>query len=430
MRRQGAKAPGGEGAKMEDGKWRMAKRQAPKSSAPSSILHLPFSSSWRLGVLAAHFLRYAITASFFLFAWTSAQADATAQLKTYDTPYYIIYTDLDEDSEKEAAIRMTRMAEEYHERTKDFAGVIHEKLPFYLYRSAQDYYDAGGLSGSAGVFIADGDHGKLMAIAGQKATLNTWHTVQHEGFHQFAHAVIGGDPPPWLNEGLAEYFGEGLFTGDGFVMGIVPPWRLKRLKDSITRNTLLPIPRIMLMSSADWRAQLSIGNYDQAWSMVHFLVHGENGKYQQALAACIREISQGQPFEKAWLDTLGPADGFEPRWKSYWLSQPEDPSAVLYSRATVSILTSFLARATIEKQRFNSFEEFTGAAENGKLKMSREYWLPPSLLKGGLQGAQNGDKWNLRGEKLSAKMPDGTRLTGTFVIDAGRVEVTVRENAE
>ena len=387
-------------------------------------------SPWRLGVLAAHFLHWIIAPTLLLSIWTPARISAAVQLKEYDTPYYIIYTDLDEDSEKEAAIRMTKMAEEYHDRTKDFAGVIREKLPFYLYRSPQDYYDAGGLPGSAGVFIIDQDHGKLMAIAGQKATLNTWHTVQHEGFHQFAHAVIGGNLPPWLNEGLAEYFGEGLFTGDGFVMGIVPPWRLKRLKDSITKNTLQPIPRIMLMSPQDWRAALSIANYDQAWSMVHFLVHGENGKYQQAFSACIREISQGQPFEKAWLDTLGPADGFEARWKAYWLSQPENPSAVLYSRATVSILTSFLARAMIQKQTFDSFDQFTSIAESGGLKISPEYWLPPSLLKRGLQGTQNGDKWNLSGETLSATMPDGTQLTGSYRIQEGKVEVTVRENAD
>jgi hypothetical protein len=387
-------------------------------------------SPWRLGVLAAHFLRWIIAPTLLLSIWTPARISAAVQLKEYDTPYYIIYTDLDEDSEKEAAIRMTKMAEEYHDRTKDFAGVIREKLPFYLYRSPQDYYDAGGLPGSAGVFVIDQDHGKLMAIAGQKATLNTWHTVQHEGFHQFAHAVIGGNLPPWLNEGLAEYFGEGLFTGDGFVMGIVPPWRLKRLKDSITKNTLHPLPRIMLMSPQDWRARLSIADYDQAWSMVHFLVHGENGKYQQAFSACIREISQGQPFEKAWLDTLGPADGFEARWKAYWLAQPENPSAVLYSRATVSILTSFLARAMIQKQTFDSFDQFASIAESGGLKISPEYWLPPSLLRRGLQGTQNGEKWNLHGQTLSATMPDGMRLTGSFRVQEGKVEVTVRENKE
>ena len=31
----------------------------------------------------------------------------------------------------------------------------------------------------------------------------TWHVVQHEGFHQFVFAVIRGEIPTWVNEGLA-----------------------------------------------------------------------------------------------------------------------------------------------------------------------------------------------------------------------------------
>ena len=69
---------------------------------------------------------------------------------------------------------MTRMAEEYHDRTKDFSGAIRQKFPFYLFREAQDYFDAGGLPGSAGVFMVRGDEAKLMAIAGEKSTNGTW----------------------------------------------------------------------------------------------------------------------------------------------------------------------------------------------------------------------------------------------------------------
>ena len=45
---------------------------------------------------------------------------------------------------------------------------------------------------------------------------------------KFAHATIGHKLPPWLDEGLAEYFGEAIFTGDGYVDGAIPPWRAKR----------------------------------------------------------------------------------------------------------------------------------------------------------------------------------------------------------
>jgi hypothetical protein len=355
---------------------------------------------------------------------------ALAQLKRYETPYYTIYTDIDPDMEKEAAVRMTRMAEEYHQRTKDFSGEITRKFPFYLYRSPVDYYAAGGLPGTAGVFIYgiyDKTDARLMAIAGQKTTLSTWHTVQHEGFHQFAHAVIGGEMPPWLDEGLAEYFGEALFTGDGFVTGLVPPWRLARLQQSIRTAKLKPFNQIMLLTHGQWQSEMSIANYDQAWSMVHFLVHAENGKYQPALAACIREISHGQAFEQAWLDTFGSADGFEDKWKTFWLAQPPSPTSDLYVRAVLSTLTSFLARATAEKQIFNSYDAFSAAAHNGTLKMNADDWLPSSLLKDSLPIADQYGPWELELDAhhqpmLLVTAKDGTKMTGFFVLNNDRVK--------
>lgn len=361
---------------------------------------------------------------FFLIFSVPARGGA---MKTYDSRYYIIHTDIDPDAEREAAIRMTKMAEEYHERTKSFAGVIRQKLPFYLYKSSSDYYANGGMPGSAGVFITDGTGGKLMAIAGEHTSAGTWHIIQHEGFHQFAHAVIGGTIPTWLNEGLAEYFGEAIFTGDGFITGAVPPYRLARLKKEINGGQLKSVRDIMFVSPEQWAHEMSIRNYDQAWSMVHFLVNGDGGKYQQPFAACIREISAHKPFDRAWLDTLGPANGFEERWKAYWLGQPENPTAELYTQATVSILTSFLARATAEKQTFESFTAFHDAAEANQLKMNPDDWLPPDLLASAMKAIGLTDAWTLHPAQkyklptLSVQLKDGTVLTGVFSLRGNHV---------
>jgi hypothetical protein len=365
-----------------------------------------------------------VLSPFLAVALLCARLSAAAEMKTYDTPYYVIHTDLDESSEKEAAVRLTRMAETYHDRTKDFARTIDHKFPFYLFSSRQDYLDAGGAPASAGVFLSE-DGGKLLAFAGDHPTLATWHTVQHEGFHQFAHAVIGGQLPPWLNEGLAEYFGEGIFTGDGFLTGYVPPWRLARLKRE--RNTLLPFDKMMSLTSQQWNDRLNLADYDQAWSMVQFLVHGDGERYQQPLAACIREISSGKKFEQAWLDTIGPADGFEKRWRDYWLAQPPDPTADLYDRAMVSILTSFLARATAAGQTFASFDAFIAAARQQQLKINADDWLPPALLSDGIDAATPLGRWELivaknRSPMLRLNTDDHGRFTGSFTVVGTHVE--------
>lgn len=298
-------------------------------------------------------------------------------LKLYETRYYRVYTDIDPVEAKEACIRMTKMAEEYHARTAGFAGDIREKLPFYLFKSADEYYAAGGLPKSAGVFNGT----RLMAMADPRVGKQVWHYVQHEGFHQFVHAVIGGDIPIWVNEGMAEYFGEGIFTGDGFVIGVIPPWRLTRIKQTMQSDGFKSIKSIMRLSHSTWNSEMNIANYDQAWSMVHFLAHGDGGIYQQPFEEYMNLIGHGRSSEEAWsLKFRNDSDGFERQWKAYWSKLPANPTSELYAKATVATLTSFLARASAQRQTFGDFEEFMRDAADGSLKCSPDDWLPPSLL--------------------------------------------------
>ncbi|MBV8782403.1 MAG: hypothetical protein JO353_13490, partial [Phycisphaerae bacterium] len=177
-------------------------------------LPLKWQAGWAL--LRVVFFKSLLLSAILLSAATAVAADEDSvpprKMPLYETRYYNVFTDLDPERAREACIRMTKMAEEYHARTAGFAGNIAEKLPFYLFKSADEYYAAGGLPKSAGVFNGE----RLMAMADPRIGKEIWHVVQHEGFHQFVHAVIGGEIPIWVNEGMAEYFGESIFTGDGF----------------------------------------------------------------------------------------------------------------------------------------------------------------------------------------------------------------------
>jgi hypothetical protein len=345
------------------------------------------------------------------------------QLKLTDTPYYRIYSDLSPERLREATLRMTKMAEEYHRRTAGFAGVLRERMPAYLYCTESDYLNAGGAEGSGGYF--DGE--KLVAITTDRDGLDPWHTIQHEAFHQFAKIVIGGELPVWVNEGLAEYFGEALFTGDSFVTGLIPQDRLERVRDLIKTDKYVSITKMMAMSNGDWNGALAVANYDQAWSMVHFLVHAENGKYQPAFNSFIQLLSRGQLADRAWETTFGDARGFETRWKDYWLKLPDNPTADSYTRARVLVATSFLARATAAKHTFASFEEFSKAADRRAIRTNPDEWLPPDLLRGVLAASIGQGDWSLEG--APSRMPgllftstSGRKFSGTFTLMKGRVK--------
>jgi hypothetical protein len=354
-------------------------------------------------------------------------------LPEYDTKYYRVYTDVDPEEVKEACIRMTKMAEEYHKRTSDFAGQITEQLPFYLFKSSDEYYAAGGLPNSAGVFNGT----RLMAIGDKRFGRQIWHTVQHEGFHQFVHAVIGGAIPIWVNEGMAEYFGEAVFTGDGFISGVIPPSRLDRVR----RTMELPadgkgfksLRGMMDLSHAEWNKELSLQNYDQAWSMVQFLAHGDGGKYQSAFSRYMGMVGGGQDPREAWTQNFGDDDqAFESRWRAYWQSLPINPTTDLYAQASVATLTSFLARAIDQKQKFPTFDAFEQAAEAGTLKSGPNEWLPPSLLESTLRDLavrkEKGEKFSF-GSGLGSRLPtlnlnteQGLHVIGKFTLSDGRVD--------
>ncbi|HEY1628759.1 MAG TPA: DUF1570 domain-containing protein [Tepidisphaeraceae bacterium] len=346
-------------------------------------------------------------------------------LPAYTTPYYTIYTDLSKDDAREAAIRMTKMAEEYHDRTRGFSGAITQRMPFYLYKDPEEFYASGAPRGSAGYF----DGQELVAMAGDLGP-RTWQVVQHEGFHQFAHQVIRGTLPIWLDEGLAEYFGEAVFTGDGFVSGVIPPWRLKRIRETLAAGKFKPIDEMMNLSHEQWNSELAVVNYDQGWSMVHFLAHGENGRYQRPFVAFMIELGRNQPWKRAWADTFGDTQGFEQHWRTYWSNLPDNPTADLYAKAETQTLTSFLARAVSQHEKFDSFDDFKTAAADGKLVANSDDWLPPGLLSEALKHVddfvQNGYSFEMLSSgkglpQLMCTMPDGRKVMGKFTLRGNRV---------
>jgi len=357
-----------------------------------------------------------------------APAVAQQHLKTYNTKYYIIHTDLPADAVREAELRITAMAEEYYQRTKGFGGVISKKFDLHLFSRPEDYAAAGGLPGTVGVYNPSAR--SLMAIARPDSEA-TWYVVQHEGFHQFLHNVVGGQIPIWINEGLADYFGISIYTGDGYVMGIVPPLRLAALKSWIESGKALTVEKMMQMPHELWNLQLgdagkSSVNYDQAWSMVHFLAHGDGGRYQDAFNGFLRSVSRGAKWEQAWVANFGAGTReFEQRWRKYWLDMPAEGSVERYAQAAVQTLTSFYARAFSQKQVFGAWEEFCEAAKAGQLKYHRDDWLPPALLEAALPNAERLGDWQIRKRtryELVCRLDDGREVVGTFQVNAGRVK--------
>lgn len=359
---------------------------------------------------------------------------AQSKIATYKTKYYTLHTDLDEAGVKEAKLRTNLMAEEYARRTKGFAGTVNKALPFYLFTSQRDYLAAGGLPNTAGVFVRDPRGGdKLMAWVLPEHPEWSWHVIQHEGFHQFLVAAVGDSIPPWTNEGLAEYFGFGVFTGDDFRTGLIPQTQLEAVRTCIKEDKFVPLADLFKTDQEIWNSHIDLDptqagpNYVQAWSVVYFLAHADDGKHQKPFNDFLREVSKGKPATEAWKRYFGQrVDDLEKRWKTYWLELPDDPTADGYAEAAVATLTSFLARSASQRQVFTALDAFLIAAQAGQLRSHPDDWIPPALLKPILPGLDKLGKWTLAKVTgrltLTCERPDGTKIEGTYKLRGDRVQ--------
>jgi hypothetical protein len=351
----------------------------------------------------------------------------TGRLRKYETKYYTLYSDLDIETVREAALRLTRMADDYRQRTRGL-GTIRTRLPFWLFARQIDYLAAGSMPGSGGQYSGD----RLMAVY---RGVGYWSTLQHEGFHQFVHRAIGGKMPVWLNEGMAEYFGHAEWTGDDFVAGIFPRSLQQRLARRIQAGQLLSFRSMLSMTYAQWSARLDRGNYDQAWAMVHFLVHAEAGKYKDSIVKLVNDIADGRdPVEAFKARVTRDIDGFEKAFSQWVLSRPAQAALETERQVVLQTLTSYLARAQLLRLDMPDVEAFFAHGQAGRiaidLKTDRHHWLPQGLLRDALKKARTMKTWKLQGQGLARQLvlelPDGTQMVGSFVLGPKSVEVKTK----
>ena len=299
-------------------------------------------------------------------------------MKKYNTKYYVLYSDHDREFVREAQVRLRAMAELYNKRTKAFGRPIRKRCPFYMFTNASDYQASGGIAGSAGMYGG----GVLRAVVTKGGS---WHVVRHEAWHQFMHMAVGGRVPIWINEGMAEYFADGIWTGDELVTGTVPGRRAK-LMQLINDKKLMPIEKMMTITSKEWIAAMNYDYYVQAWSMIYFLVHAEEGRYRGAISKCIKAISSGQNGTKAWKKYFGRnTKSFAKKYEKYWLTLEEGTDQRARDKALLIQLCTLLHRAQVMGKRFDTMDEFVAFVEGGKFTMSpkkhKTLWLPESLAK-------------------------------------------------
>ena len=316
---------------------------------------------------------YWLAAVFFLLPTGMAHG----QMRVIQSRHYTIHSDLPEDFTHELARRMDAMHDEYTRRLTDFRPTGEaSRLQVHLFSRRADYVALVGADGrqSAGVFIP---HRNLLAAVVEGTGRSQFRQVlQHEAFHQFAHNRLSPNLPVWLNEGLAELFEDGLWTGNGFMIGEAPPWRVALLHHHMRQRRLIDFRTIMGWNLSDWNRRIAAGGdeadiqYNQAWAMVHFLVYATEGTgqpvYRDRLINLLARLNRSQDaqtaFAAAFSNNIG---GFQDRFVAY--ARQLSPTPMTQYMDHVRILASLL-KAT-GTQDFGTMAQFRSYV--------RRHWIAP-----------------------------------------------------
>lgn len=260
------------------------------------------------------------------------------------------------------ARHLNLMYEEYARRLASLPLRGQEKLNVLIFDDPQDYLltlrarFGVNAQGTGGMFFVTPAGAALAFWTRDLPQRRVEHVVQHEGFHQFAYSRFGDDLPMWVNEGLAEFFGESVMVEDKLILGQNTPRTLDSIKNAIEKNQHVSFRSMLTMSPQTWNAAVNNGdaamNYHQAWSMVHFLVYGDGGKYTGAFETYLRHLNNGLPSEEAFVRTFGPdIEQFETAWKKY--AQAARPSAFI----TALDRMEFLGEGLLELSRLKRYPQ-------------------------------------------------------------------------
>lgn len=281
--------------------------------------------------------------------------------------HYRILSDLTPDDSRLYSNHLDLMYEEYARRLASLAQRAPE-VPFVLmFAHEQDYLDVlkyrygVNATGSGGMFFISPEGAALAFFIEALPRSRVFHVVQHEGFHQYAHSRFVGALPPWLNEGLAEYFGEAIVIDGRVIIGQASPAPVELVRKAIEQNRTIDFLRLLTMTSEEWNANVRAGDasvqYMQSWSMVQYLSWADNGRYQRAFEAYIGLIHGGMPSERAFVQAFQTNDlrNFENAWKA-WASKSV-PSSLASAAAKLTFLAEGLLQLSNDGVRVEGFDD-------------------------------------------------------------------------
>ncbi|MEM6854087.1 MAG: DUF1570 domain-containing protein [Planctomycetota bacterium] len=306
-------------------------------------------------------------------------------LQVFASHHYHIHTNLSREETVPFGRHMDAVFAQYERRFADYTERHAGLMPLYLFRHQDEYLDfmrhhGIDATGSGGMFFVTHSIRGLATWAHGHSRSQTLRTLQHEGFHQFAWNHLGPNLPTWMNEGLAQYFEDAVILDHGMELGLGDPDRIELVRDALRYKWAVDVEELLSLDNQQWSAALRHNGsraellYAQSWSMVYYLIHGDDGRYLRSFEVYLRLLSEGHAHDKAFRSAfgVGALDGIEPRWRRFALEQQPDPVNVAVER--LEFLGSALAyKAEREEAMPRSFAALRTDLQSRGFKLTRTH---------------------------------------------------------
>lgn len=172
----------------------------------------------------------------------------------------------------------------------DTLGGGRPRMPVYAFATqegylahAQDLLSAEPTR-TAGIFSRQLQQVLVWDQPDRQATLRT---LRHEALHAFLDARVG-DAPPWLHEGLAEYFEDADSRNGRMTPGEPVPAYVLGLDGAPP----VSYQRLIVMEPHEFYAVPEL-HYPHAWRLVHMLLHGGTDE-RRVLETLIERLATGE----------------------------------------------------------------------------------------------------------------------------------------
>jgi len=156
-------------------------------------------------------------------------------------------------------------------------------------------------------------------------------TLFHEGTHLFTHLALGEQTyqlPPWILEGIAEYFGASAYDVETDELEIGHPSyaRLRAAKRRVKRNQASLRGDLLNCDFGEYGSD----NYALGWALIHMLLEKRKpGKktpiYQKGFLRCFEAVANGEDSAAAFERCVGRIPQLEQEWQEYIRDFPAPP---------------------------------------------------------------------------------------------------------